>query len=73
MSDQIKIMWNFHRPCFFALEFPRDATVLWNSQGWSFVLSGISHGKVTNLKIPGVFSKKYVLNPPVWIFSGIFQ
>ena len=40
-------------------------TIWWNFQGWSFILSGISKGKVTNLQIPGVFfKKKYVLNTP---------
>ena len=34
------------------------------SNGCKTVLSGISRGKVTNLKIPGVFSKNYVLKPP---------
>ena len=43
------------------------------SKRCSFVLSRISHGKVTNLKIPGVLSKKYALNPCVLIFSGILQ
>ena len=46
-------------------------TILWNIQGLSFVLSGISRGKVKIWKIPGEFSQKYILNPPVWIFSGI--
>ena len=30
--------------------------------------SGISKGKVTNLEIPGSFSKKYVLNHPCFNF-----
>ena len=38
------------------------------SREWSFVLSGISRGKVKNLKIPVGFSNKYVLNPPVCFF-----
>ena len=47
-------------------------TILWNIQGLSFVLSGISRCKVKKWKIPGKFSKKYILNSPlVWIFSGI--
>ena len=51
-------------------------TILWNIQGLSFVLSGISRGKVKKWKIPGEFSQKNILNPtpfpwPVWIFSEI--
>ena len=37
----------------------------------SFVLFRISKGKITNLEIPVVFSKKYVLNSH--LFSGIAQ
>ena len=39
--------------------------------GWSFVLSGISRGKV-KLKIPPVF-KKVGLQPPLFVFSGRAQ
>ena len=46
-------------------------TILWNIQGLSFALSGISRCKVKKLEIPEGFSKEYILNPPVWIFSGI--
>ena len=51
------------------LEFPMGLysnTILWDFQGLSssFVLSGISKGKLTNLTIPGVFFKKACLNPP---------
>ena len=45
-------------------------------QGWKFVFSGISNGKVTNQKIPGCFFRKVFPRPtptPVWIFSGITQ
>ena len=38
-------------------------TILWNIQGLSFVLSGITRGKVEKWKIPRGFSKKYILNP----------
>ena len=34
---------------------------------------GISRGKVKKWKIPEGISKKYVLNPPVCLFSGIAQ
>ena len=44
-------------------------TILRNIQELSFVLSGISRAKVKKWKIPGG-SKKYILNPPVWIFTG---
>ena len=49
------------------------STILWNLQGWSFVFSRISKGKVTTLKIAGIFSKKYVNTTPVYILSGIAQ
>ena len=41
--------------------------------GWCFVFfqNLISKGKVTNLKIPGIFPKKYVFNLPTWISSEI--
>ena len=44
----------------------RCNTILRNFEGWSFVFSGISKGKgkVTNIKTPGVLSKKYILKPP---------
>ena len=60
------------------MEFPRDLTILWNIQGLSFVLSGISRDKVKKMKFPGVMGgggegefKKAYPQPPVWIFSGI--
>ena len=43
-------------------------TIWWNFQGRNFILPGISQGKVTNLTIPGVFSKKYALNTPCFDF-----
>ena len=40
--------------------------------GWSFVLSGISRGKVRNLKIPGEVQKSVSSTPPpTHFFSGI--
>ena len=51
--------------------------------GWSFVLSRNSRGKIKNQKNPGKFSKTHILNPPspfppivlfpvyYWVFSGI--
>ena len=46
--------------------------ILWNIQGLSFVLSRISTGKAIKWEIPGVFSKKYILNLPLnGFFSGI--
>ena len=60
---------------FLTLEFPRSVTQFYRiSKGKeSFVLSRISKGKVTNLKDPGFFFLKYVLNPPCLDFSGIAQ
>ena len=51
-------------------------TILWNFHGWSFILSGICNGTVSNLKIPVVFLKKVCHQPPspaVWIFFGVAQ
>ena len=48
-------------------------TILWNIQELSFVLSGVSRGKLKKWKIPGGFSKNYILNPPCLDFSGIAQ
>ena len=43
-------------------------------QGRKLIFSRISKDKVKNLKIPGVFSEKYISSTPsVWIFSGIAQ
>ena len=39
-------------------------TNLQNFQGQKLFFSGISWSKVTNLKFPGGFSEKYILNPP---------
>ena len=52
------------------LEFPRVVIHFHRiSKGKeSFVLSIISKGKVTNLKDPGLFLKKHVLNPPLFGF-----
>ena len=60
----------------FLLQNFQEESNMWNFQQGSFVLSwsGISKGKVTNLEILGIFSKKQVYpRPPcpVWIFYGI--
>ena len=53
----------------FGLGIPKGCcTILRNFLRWSFVFSRISKDKVTNLKIPGIFWKKYVSTTPVWIF-----
>ena len=59
-------MWDFQGSLLLVLEFPRylSNTILWNTEGLSFVLSGVSRGKVKKWKIPGGVSKKYILNPP---------
>ena len=46
-------------------------TILWNFWWWSFILSGVSKGKVTNLKFPGVFFKNVCPQPlpPCLFFS----
>ena len=75
-------MWNFDGSWFLVFEIPAECnTILFNFQGWSLILSGISMGKVTNLKIPGIFFKN-VLNhsppphppptPPLLILFGFF-
>ena len=70
-----KIMRNFHWFWFLALEFSRSVTISHNFVDFRGMklcfLWRISKGKVTNLKIPGFFSKKYVpKTSPVWIFSA---
>ena len=50
---------------------PRDWSniILWNFQGWSFVFSEISRGKVKKeRKIPGVFQKKVCPQPSCFFF-----
>ena len=77
----LKMKWNFQGwPRKISMEFPGVLVVdlgisngsyknLWNFQGWSFVLSVISTSKVRKWKIPGRFSKKYVLIPlPCLVF-----
>ena len=57
-SNQEKMMWSFHR----RLGFWRS----WIFQGAQRNFAkfpGISNGKVRNLKIPVIFSKKYILKP----------
>ena len=68
-------MWNIQESWWFSLvEISKGFnTILWNFQSWSFVLSGISRGKVREIKNSRGFSKKYALNPPVIFFSGIAQ
>ena len=45
-----------------------------NFLGWKLVFSGISKGKVTNLKIPElIFQESISSTRPVWIFSGVAQ
>ena len=68
-DDQENIMRNFHGSWFMVFGiFKWCNTILWNFQGWSFVLSGSSKAKATNLQISEVFSKKYVLNPLLFGF-----
>ena len=62
-----KSKWIFRELIKNNVEFP----VLWSFLEWSLVLSGISRGKVKILKNPGGVSKRYVLNPPCLVFSGI--
>ena len=52
-----KKLWNFQGSSILGFEFPRDVTQLCGA-----FLSGISRGKAKKQKIPGGFSKKYVLN-----------
>ena len=48
-------------------------TILQNFQAWSFVLIGISRGKVKNEKFQGGYQKSMSSNPPspCLVFSGI--
>ena len=66
-------MWKFQGSVFGIGISKGSNTILWNIQGMSLVLSGISRVKVKKWKTPG-FLKKYILNPIVWIFfSGTAQ
>ena len=65
-------MWNFHGSSFLALELPRGVTQFCRiSRGEALFSLKFPRVKVTNIKIPGVLSKKHVFIPPVWIFSGL--
>ena len=56
-------MWNF-KESFLGLKICKGCNaILWSFQGWSFVLSRISRGKVKNLKIPGGFQKSMSSTP----------
>ena len=55
--------WNFQGMSHNFAEFP--------GEGEALFFSRISTSKVTNLKIPGFFLKRYILKPPVWIYAGI--
>ena len=83
--DQLKTKWNFQGwprknnvkfpgSLFLASEFPMDLTWFYGIfRGWAL----FCQGNVKKWKIPGVFSKKYTLNPPpspcLGFFSGIAQ
>ena len=59
-----KLMWNFHESWFLTLEFQRVVTQFCRISMGESLFSGISKGKVTNLKILEVgFPEKYTLNP----------
>ena len=55
---------------FLTLKFLRDVTytIVPNFREWSFDLPGISRSAENNKKIPGFFSKRYVLKPPCFFF-----
>ena len=68
---QEKLMWNFQGSWWFGLEISKGSNaILWNFQGWGFVLSGISRVKVKEIKNSRGLSKKYA---PCWFFSEIAQ
>ena len=49
----------------FGLGIPKGcSTILWNFQRWRFAFSRIFKDNETNLKIPGIFLKKYVSTTP---------
>ena len=57
--------------CFWLWNFQKGSnTTLCNFQGWKFVLSPISRGKVKKMKNSREHSKKYALNHPCLFFSG---
>ena len=53
---------------FWPWNFQGCHTILQNFQGWKLVFSRISKGKVTNLKIPGGFSRKVYPQSPLFGF-----
>ena len=70
-GDQQKAMWNFQRYWCFGLGVSKESnTILCSFQGWSFVLSGISRGKVE--KKFQWFLQKYVLNP-LFVYVSFFE
>ena len=67
-------MLHIHESWFLTLQFPGVTQFYRISKGKeSFALSRIPKGKVTNLKDPWFFKKKYALNRPCLDFSGIAQ
>ena len=65
-----KIMWGFQGYWFLASEFPRVVTKFFEiyKDGIGFIFSGSSEGKVANLEISEVCSKKCYLNHLFWVF-----
>ena len=75
-------LWNFQGLIKNEVEFQRvtkknkdSNTILWNFQGWSFVFSRISRGKIKKWKIPGGFQKSMSSTPsppPHPLFVSLF-
>ena len=67
-------MWNFKGFWWLGLGIPKESNaILWNFQGWSFVLSGISRGKVKRLKNSRGIQIQVCSQFPAVFFSGIAQ
>ena len=67
---QLKKKWNFLGFWFFYLKISKEwHTILESFQWWKLACSGISKGKVANLKIPVFFRKRYPQPPsPIGYF-----
>ena len=64
-----KIKWNFHGSWFLTLEVLWCVTQFCRISNGEKLFSGISKGKVKNLKIPEFgFSENFILNPTILDF-----
>ena len=60
------------RGLFLLLEFPRDLTILWNIQGLSFALSGISRSKKAKNSKGKNIIRNQILVSKLWCIGQIY-